>query len=73
MLGKLFLILAGYLLIRMVIYYFRARKVFTTMIDEAKRQQQKNPKPEGEITITYKPGKDKKNKDGDYVDYKEVD
>ena len=74
MLGKLFLILAGYILIRMIIYYFKARKVFKDVMNQA-QQQARPAKKEGEITITYDPKKIKKNKDtrGDFVDYEEVD
>jgi hypothetical protein len=74
MLGKLFLIFAGYILIRMIMYYFKARRVFNDVMNQA-QQNAKPPKKEGEITITYDPKKLKKDKDnrGDFVDYEEVD
>lgn len=74
MLGKLFLIFAGYILIRMVMYYFKARKVFKDVMNQAQKQA-RPPKKEGEITITYDPKKLKKDKGnkGDFVDYEEVD
>lgn len=74
MLGKLFLIFAGYILIRMIMYYFKARKVFKDVMNQA--QQQARPhKKEGEITITHNPKKRIKDKDnrGDFIDYEEVD
>jgi flagellar biosynthesis/type III secretory pathway M-ring protein FliF/YscJ len=74
MLGKLFLIFAGYVLIRIIIYYFKARKVFKDVMNQAQHQARPHKK-EGEITITRDPKKLKKDKDnrGDFVDYEEVD
>jgi hypothetical protein len=74
MLGKLFLILAGYILIRMIMYYFKARRVFKDVLNQA-QQNAKPPRKEGEITITYNPKKVKKNTDnrGDFADYEEVE
>ena len=76
MLRNLFLIFLAYVLIRIIIYFFKARKVFKQMMNQA-HQAQQSQKPrtkEGEISITYKPDskKDNKPKDGDYVDFEEV-
>lgn len=75
MLGKIFLFFLGYLLIRMVIYYFRARTVFNQMMNQARQQQTKSIKKEGEITISFdENGKRKKSsKNDDFTDIEVLD
>jgi|LakMenEpi03Aug12_release.lakeMendotaPanAssembly.Ray.scaffolds.fasta_scaffold2149983_1 hypothetical protein len=75
MLGKIFLFLLVYLLIRMVIYYFRAKSVFKQMIQQAQQQQSKSIKKEGEVTVSFDAnGKRKSSRDkGNYTDYEVIE
>lgn len=75
MLGKIFLFFIGYLLIRMVIYYFRARSVFNQMVKQARQQQAKSLKKEGEVTISFdQNGKRKRNKNNDeFTDFEVIE
>jgi len=75
MLGKIFLFLLAYLLIRMVIYYFRAKSVFKQMIQQAQQQRSKSIKKEGEVTVSFDAnGKRKSSRDkSDYTDYEVIE
>ncbi len=71
MLGKIFLIFIGYIFIRMVLFYFKARKAFNEVMRNA-AEQRKPLRKEGEVTISFKENKGRLKDDGQYTDYEEV-
>lgn len=71
MIGKIFLILIGYVFIRMIIFYVKARKAFNEVMRNA-ADQSRPIRREGDVTISYKKNSGNRRDEGNYTDYEEV-
>ena len=74
MIRKILLVLVGYLLIRFVIGIWKFRKVLKKGMREMNSNRDQDI-PDGEMRVTDKAKKqqNRKNNDGSYVDYEEVE